>query len=430
MPEVEQTNELIVNNYINSFQAREFRLFKQIDVVFNERFNFIVGPNASGKTSILRAMANCLTSNNCDDTRYKPDTAFHTDYFYNNHYYRIGLDNTSVCIANSYREALGFLIMNKPIVGRDNYTTYDFYNVAKQASFLCPLFMGPYRKIDYKKMQGMQREATTTASQNKYITNSVQYLYSSFTPNVKQWMVNRYFITEKDWATEEKANWVWLISKLSCLAPIESNFQFLEIKQDLEPTFQLFGKIVYLEELSAGFQAVLSLIFSIFEWIEATNDGDNKLIKNAKGTVLIDELDVHLHPEWQLNIRNALETIFPHLQFICTTHSPHIIASAKPGEVIIIYDSSDGIYDLKPSTKAYSGWSTDQILEHIMGVKSLDNKLYEKLYNEALDALDESNITLVKDMIDKLTQITYSKDTRVETLKIKLAKLQLEACDD
>ncbi|MGR6008126.1 AAA family ATPase, partial [Bacillus cereus] len=48
-------------------------------------------------------------------------------------------------------------------------------------------------------------------------------------------------------------------------------------------------------------------------------------MEEAIGTVIIDELDVHLHPEWQLTISDSLRRMFPKLQFIITTHSPTLL---------------------------------------------------------------------------------------------------------
>ncbi|MCL2321362.1 MAG: AAA family ATPase, partial [Oscillospiraceae bacterium] len=193
--------------------------------------------------------------------------------------------------------------------------------------------------------------------------------------NVKQWMINRYFQIDKDWATLYKNNWNWFIDNLKTLCPKSYDLQFKEIKRDLEPIFTLNGIDCYLEEISAGFQAFLSVIFAIIEWIELTNEDCSAYVPEAVGTVIIDELDVHLHPEWQLTIRESLAAFFPKLQFITTTHSPHLIASAHPGEIIILPELCRNI-NIKPTEKSYSGWNTDQILEDVMGVKSLENKTY------------------------------------------------------
>ncbi len=63
-------------------------------------------------------------------------------------------------------------------------------------------------------------------------------------------------------------------------------------------------------------------------------DIDTDTVLNTEAIVLIDEIDCHLHPKWQLNIIPAMRTLFPNTQFIMTTHSPLIVKSVNPNEVI------------------------------------------------------------------------------------------------
>lgn len=134
-------------------------------------------------------------------------------------------------------------------------------------------------------------------SRKEYINNASVRLSGGVLPNIKQWMINRYFQIDKEWAARERENWQWVILNLSKLSPSNVEFQFESIERDLEPKFKVNDKICFLEELSSGFQSILSIVLGIFEWVEKINDGKDVLVKNARGTVIIDELDVHLHPE-------------------------------------------------------------------------------------------------------------------------------------
>ena len=244
-------------------------------------------------------------------------------------------------------------------------------------------------------------------------------------PDVKQWMINRYFEIEKEWAHNYKRNWDWIIGNLSAISPYGDNFAFKEIKKDLEPIFLLNGKECYLEELSAGFQAVLSLVFAIVEWIESINEENNILIQQAEGTVFIDELDVHLHPEWQIIVRNMLDKVFPKLQFVLTTHSPHLIASAQPGEIIKI-PSGEDIINIESNNKSYSGWNTDEILEDVMEVKNLEKKEYNVVLKRTMEYIVNKDIENIKRSIEELERIVHPNNTIVNEMKIKLAELMLE----
>jgi len=98
-----------------------------------------------------------------------------------------------------------------------------------------------------------------------------------------------------------------------------------------------------------------------------------------------------------------LDKIFPKLQFVITTHSPHLIASAYAGEIIKI-PSGESVIDIAPNNKCYSGWSTDEILEDVMEVRNLENKEYSIALRKAMEhVMDKNSIILLEQIrtIDK-----------------------------
>lgn len=84
--------------------------------------------------------------------------------------------------------------------------------------------------------------------------------------------------------------------------------------------------------LSQGYQAVISLVADIIGnvWLET---GEEVPLEEMEGIVLVDELDLHLHPIWQTTIVSGLKSAFPRMQFIVTTHSPLVLAGCRADEV-------------------------------------------------------------------------------------------------
>lgn len=416
----QQRSPQLTTSYIENLHLENVRQFKELNITFNKGFNFIAGPNGCGKTSILAGISHCFTHNSFQFSRFKEDSQFWADIKVNDVKKRIGSGPNSMNLAGYRKGTLKTWVKPPAAEGRDTLSIHEANTKIKE---FCPLFIGAHRSIKYKQINGMQREQPIDQQINNNLSTSSQSLYGEKESNIKQWFVNRYFVIDKDWAQEERANWFHMIENLPFIGPFNSNFSYIKTGQELEPIFSIYGEECYLEELSAGFQAVLSIIANIFEWVEGTNQLGNRVAKNAEGTVLIDELDLHLHPEWQFSLREGLSRIFPNLQFIVTTHSPHLLSSAGENEVIIMQKQDDNRYTLRPSEMRFSGWNTDQILSEIMGVKSLENKDYEKLVSIALLRIEEGSIEGLKGAISNLVEVCHPSDSIVTVLKARLASM-------
>ena len=120
------------------------------------------------------------------------------------------------------------------------------------------------------------------------------------------------------------------------------------------------GAVLPFQMLSDGYRNVIKIILDIATRMCILNPylkGD--ALKKTPGIVLIDEVDLSLHPTWQKRIMGILKEQFPGIQFICATHSPFIIQSLEDGELITLD---------QPLDCEYSGEGLEDIAEDIMGV--------------------------------------------------------------
>ena len=102
------------------------------------------------------------------------------------------------------------------------------------------------------------------------------------------------------------------------------------------------GTVINFSALSDGYRNVIKIVTDIATKMCILNPYLGKdTLKKTPGIVVIDELDLSLHPTWQRRIVGILKELFPKVQFICATHSPFIIQSLEPGELITL----DGILD-------------------------------------------------------------------------------------
>ena len=93
--------------------------------------------------------------------------------------------------------------------------------------------------------------------------------------------------------------------------------------------------------LSPGYQSIIALISDIVGHFFFAHNGPIEL-DQMKGLILVDELDLHLHPRWQMGLIPALRQLFPKLQFVVTTHSPLILAGAKREEIVVLTQDAEG----------------------------------------------------------------------------------------
>ena len=107
----------------------------------------------------------------------------------------------------------------------------------------------------------------------------------------------------------------------------------------LEVRFNSHKQTVAYENLSHGQRNILAMVGDIaFKAIILNPHLGDEAVTAVKGIILIDELDLHLHPRWQRIIIPALLQAFPHLQFVATTHSPFIIQSLSKGVLLDLND--------------------------------------------------------------------------------------------
>lgn len=114
-------------------------------------------------------------------------------------------------------------------------------------------------------------------------------------------------------------------------------------------------------QLSDGEKVLMLMVCDIARRLAIANEHANGTSLND-GIVLIDEIELHLHPRWQRQIISALRNTFPNIQFIITTHSPQVLSEIKQNELFILADNQ--VY--QPSTNPI-GRDTNAILEEIMG---------------------------------------------------------------
>jgi predicted ATP-binding protein involved in virulence len=163
-------------------------------------------------------------------------------------------------------------------------------------------------------------------------------------------------------------------------------------------------KTLNVNQLSQGEKSLMALVGDIARRLAMMNPKlDNPLL--GKGIILIDEIDMHLHPQWQRSIIQRLQTTFPNCQFILTTHSPLVISDTQN---ILVYDLDGQEVNALPSLY---GQDANTVLLQYMDTSYRNPKVAEQI-SQAMDAIQNNDFELANQLI--------------QTLKLELGESQLD----
>ena len=160
----------------------------------------------------------------------------------------------------------------------------------------------------------------------------------------------------------------------------------------LRMTISKAGEELILNQLSDGEKCLLAMVADLARRLSIANPGLEDPLK-GEGIVLIDELELHLHPQWQRGVISKLLETFPNCQFIISTHSPQIISDVKP-ENIYVLKSVDGKITATHPHSSF-GRDSNQILETVMGVSARPEVIKDQL-NDLFRLIDEGKIEEAK----------------------------------
>jgi len=185
---------------------------------------------------------------------------------------------------------------------------------------------------------------------------------------------------------------------ISSLIP---NFTKLRVRRSpLKMTLQKDGEELIINQLSDGEKCLLAMVGDLARRLAIANPGlENPL--HGFGVVLIDEIELHLHPKWQREIIPALTRTFPKCQFIVTTHSPQVISQVKPQGIYILEKTDTGIIAKRPESSY--GRDSNQILEDLMDVPERPLEIKQDLL-KLFRLIDAGDLEAAKELRRELAE--------------------------
>jgi len=156
-------------------------------------------------------------------------------------------------------------------------------------------------------------------------------------------------------------------------------------------------KELTLNQLSAGYRNMLALVMDFARRLAQANPHlENPL--EAEAILMIDELDLHLHPTWQQKIIPDLRKVFPNTQIIASTHSPEVVTTVDNDQVWILED-----YQVKYCPYPTRGMKSSDIVRYVLGLDDLRPNTEEyRTLKSLFGAIDNGNLEEAKRLRKKL----------------------------
>ena len=211
-----------------------------------------------------------------------------------------------------------------------------------------------------------------------------------------------------------------IISCLKNILPDITEIRFKEPTTIDKPIPLLEFKTLYgwvsIKELSFGYKTMVAWIVDVAaRMFKRYSNSDNPLEEPV--VILVDEIDLHLHPKWQRQIFDFLEKRFPRAQFIVTAHSPLIVQSApKDANIIVLKKEKVGdeyVVKIDNDVESVRNWRIDQIMSSdIFGLNTSRNPEIEMQMLERKKLLQRNDLNEdEKKRLDELNEISYNLPT-------------------
>lgn len=428
---------------LKNIKINNYRCFKDAEIDFDEYITLIVGKNGAGKTTILDAVAVSVStfllgidggvsrSILKDDARYE----FHdlNGTIDPQHQFPVSIDSIGDCLdkkdvhwdrslnsengKTTVKDAVELTSITKNVQNR--IMTGD-------KSLVLPLlsYYGTGRLYAQKKEKRNIKSLTEFKRQVGYVDCMAAESNEKLMLNWFQTQTLKSLQEQQKTGVLEKPILLKTVEKAIC-----RSFERISGAREASIYFDLDTHRLVLEfesadgnvqkfamdEMSDGYKNTLSMIGDIAYRMAVLNPtlGD-QVLEKTPGIVLVDEIDLHLHPQWQQTILSDLHAIFPEIQFIVSSHAPAVINSV-PREQIRILDHGE-IY--MPAAQTY-GRDANSILREVMQVSERPADIKKRM-DLFYVYMDENNYQEADKVLTEIEAIVGTTDPDIAAARTSL----------
>jgi predicted ATP-binding protein involved in virulence len=409
---------------IQQLTIKNFKKFRECRIEFDPHFNLFVGDNAAGKTSVLDALAIAI-----DSWFLGMRTGERAGGIDGDHVHLLPFpqpDSTTFEKQFPARIEVKGLVQGQPVEwarellreGGKTTTgqTKEIVSLAEQADqavreggeivlpLLCSYGAERLWYESFHRSKQKKKEDTTPRRPSRFDgyrdTNSFHIEETALIA----WMQAE-FLASRQRGTPTLA-WTALKDAILLCVEYTTDVFFDDRLNEFIVRMDGLGDQLF-SNLSDGQRIMLTLIGDLVRRIVMLNPhlGDRALLETP-GVVLIDELDLHLHPKWQRRVIHDLKKTFPCLQFVATTHSPQLVGEARPDEIRIL--ENGGVFRPKRSF----GVDSSEILEEVMN-SSRRNVEVDGFLKDLSELIDKEDIPRARQVLSQVEARLGANDPEV-----------------
>jgi predicted ATP-binding protein involved in virulence len=398
---------------LDRLHIQNFRCYEDATFDFQPGFNLVVGVNGSGKTSLLQAVAASFVEfggamQSGQSFAINDDVRFVVDKFQGRTRYEkkfpimlaakgdvLGANDwTTISLVEDWAAGTNHNLKN----AIDQFLTQSLPDVKIYPDLPILAF---YRADRRWKNANVSAEFAAQQKISRFSSYNNWFDAVADLKDFESWLIAKTLermqtlLDEGSTSSELDDELAWVNQAIRFALP-----QANDLRYDLRMQSLLVdmgdGQSIPFNQLSDGQRGMVALFADIARRMCILNPHMGKdVLKNTSGVVIIDELDIHLHPAWQRNIVPALKEAFPKVQFIAASHSPQIIGSLKPEEVIVLNHG-----DASHPRVTY-GLDSSSVLEEVMGVTQREPEI-EKLLSELFSTLEDNDLKKAKIQLETL----------------------------
>ena len=426
--------------FLESLVLRNFRGFSELKIEFTDRVTVIVGDNGAGKSTVLEAAtiaAGTLTSAMDGLTNYgikKSDAHYK--------YYDLG-NNVDAQPQFPIEIIAKGSIEGKSVAWTRNLNSSNSrggFSAAKELTVIANQYQERMRNGDKElvlpiisyygtgRLWAQHREKKKDTFEKN--TRSNGYIDSLDGAANDKLMMNWFRKMTLQEFQRNQSIPVFTIVKKAMQQVFSDITGFSDVNVQYNPDTDDIDILYYdsnnehiripMSKLSDGYKCTISLIADIAYRMALLNPQllDNVLIE-TDGIVLIDEIDLHLHPMWQKRILKDLMDVFPKVQFVVSTHAPEVINSVKSNSVVILKSNMA----LSTADETY-GKDANTILREVMEVSSRPDDV-RKLFDQFYEYLDKENWKQAESILEQLESKVGNNDSEVNACRVRIELEQM-----